>query len=100
MPRPRKTQPLPDVPVIIGARQFVPPVSQLHTRTLIRAVASDDRDVAVEAAESVANECVGMLEASGATILSVATQALCMERFTRWQFIVTIVYREAVNVVA
>lgn len=97
MPRPRKIQAPP--PVVIGARQFMPPAAQLHTRTLIRAVANDDRDAAVEAAEGVANECVGMLEASGAIVLSIATQALCLDRYTRWQFLVTITYREAVSIV-
>lgn len=96
MPRPRKTQPLTPKP-ILNMPAFAPTP---RTRTLIRAVANDDRDAAVEAAESVANECLAMLEASGATVLSVATQALCMERFTRWQFLITITYREAVNVVA
>lgn len=76
-----------------------PALVQLHTRTLLRAVSSDDRDAALEAAESVANEHTAILEAAGATILNVTTQVLCVERFTRWQVVIAVVYREAVNAV-
>lgn len=96
MPRPRKTQSLPHAPVL-GTPVFV---AAPRTRTLIRAVADDDRDVAITIAMPVANECLADLEASGATILSVATQMVYAERFTHWQVFVTVVYRESTNVVA
>jgi len=95
MPRPRKTP----LPVLAPMVTIAPRSIQLHTRTLLRAVSSDDRDAALEAAEGVANEHTAILEASGATILRVSAQTLCVERFTRWQVFVTIVYREAVNAV-
>ena len=96
MPRPRKAQPLPHAPVL-GVPVFV---AAPRTRVLIRAVADDHRDAVTEAAERAANECIAMLEASGSTILSVATQAVCVERFTRWQVVITIVYKESTSVVA
>ncbi len=92
MPRPRKI-PLP-APIPVDMPRVAPRLVQPHTRVLIRAVTSDDRDVALEAAESLANERAAVLAAAGARICSISAQAVSVERFTRWQVIVTIVYQE------
>lgn len=98
MPRPRKI-PLP-APIPVGMPSVALRLVQPVTRVLIRAVASDDRDVALEAAESLANERAAALQGAGARICSIAVQTVCVERFTRWQVVVTIVYEGGANALA
>lgn len=101
MPRTRKTQPLTPTPVVVDAIRastaLIAPTPTPRTRTLIRAVAGDERDAALEAAESVINERAAALEAAGAQVISISTQVLYLERHTHWQVVVTIVYREGTN---
>lgn len=88
MPRPRKI-PLPPADTAKVAAALRP-----CTRVLLCGGDGDDRDTALEVAERLANERAAALEAAGAHIVSISTQALCVERYTRWQVAVTIVYRE------
>ncbi len=98
MPRPRKI-PLPN-PIPVDMPSVAPRLVQPVTRVLLRAVADDERDRALAAAESLANERAAAFQAAGARICSITAQLLCVGEFTRWQVVVTIVYEGVANALA